>query len=469
MRLFKFTALLITALCFIACDNTTDTIGSTITNRVDNLTITDAEFDVTTQSLAAGSVLSKNSTGIIGKLKDPETGTYLTGDYMAQLGVLSSFSLDTLQYIRDAYNGEIMSDSCFIRVTYSKWYGDSLAPMKVTAYEMSKPMPEANYYSDYDAFQAGYVSEDNFHADATYDLTNTGKTFKIYLNKPYTKDGKTYKNYGTYIMNTFVEHPEYFKSNYAFLHNVCPGFYLKYQGGVGSIAKISDTELRFFWKRQKTFTKSDGVTDSIVVETGYNNFNGTEETMQINKVSYDQDKIDALVEDGSCTYLKSPAGIFTVATLPVEEVMKGHENDTLTTATIAFEKINDSTNSEYNFDAPSTVLMVPLDSLQSFFENGNKNDNRTSYTTTYSSKSNASYTYQNISNLITNMYKNKGKTNDWNKVVLIPVSLKTATIDGSSVVTKVNHDMGLTSTRLVRGTTASPIKLKVIYSRFKDN
>ena len=67
------------------------------------------------------------------------------------------------------------------------------------------------------------------------------------------------------------------------------------------------------------------------------------------------------------------------------------------------------------------------------------------------------------------MYKNKGKTNDWNKVVLIPVSLKTATIDGSTVVTKVNHDMGLSSTRLVRGTTASPIKLKVIYSRFKDS
>ncbi len=469
MRLFKFTALLITALCFIACDDTTDTIGSTITNKVDNLTITDAEYDVTTQSLAAGSVLSKNSTGIIGKLKDPETGTYLTGDYMTQLGVLSSFSLDTLQYIRDAYNGEILADSSFILVSYSKWYGDSLAPMKVTAYEMSKPMPEDNYYSDYDAFEAGYVSEDNFHADATYDLTDTNGAFKIYLNKPYTKDGKTYKNYGTYIMQTFVEHPEYFKSNYAFLHNVCPGFYLKHQGGVGNIAKVFNTSLRFYWKRQKTFTKSDGVSDSIVVVNDYNSFDGTEETMQINKVSYDQDKIDALVEDGSCTYLKSPAGIFTVATLPVEEVMKGHENDTLTTATIAFEKINDSTHSKYNFDAPSTVLMVPLDSLQSFFEHGNKNDNRTSYTVSYSSASNASYTYQNISNLLTNMYKNKGKTNDWNKVVLIPVSLKTATIDGSTVVTKVNHDMGLTSTRLVRGTTAAPIKLKVIYSRFRDN
>lgn len=149
--------------------------------------------------------------------------------------------------------------------------------------------------------------------------------------------------------------------------------------------------------------------------------------------------------------------------------MKGHENDTLNTATLAFESINNSSNNEYNFSAPSTVMMVPLDSLTSFFENGDKTNNRTSYTATYSSSSNASYTYQNISNLITTMYKNKGKSTNWNKVVLIPVTLTTATIDGTSTVTKVSHDMGLTSTRLVKGTAAAPIKLRVIYSRFKDN
>ncbi len=468
MKLFKFTALIITALCFIACDDTTDTIGSSTTNRVDNLSISEAYYDVTTQSLAAGSVLSRNSTGIIGKVKDPETGTYLTGEYMTQMGVLSSFELDTLQYIRDANNGNIESDSCYINVAYTTYYGDSLAPMKVTAYEMSKPMPEANYYSDYDAFSEGYVSKDNFHISGSYALTKSDKTFKIYLNKPYTKNGKTYKNYGSYVLNTYVEHPEYFKSNYAFLHNVCPGFYLAHEGGIGNVAKVSNTVLVCYYSTKRTLKAKDG-SDSVVVESTWQRFDGTEETMQVNKISYDKDKINTLVEDESCTYLKSPAGIFTVATLPVEEVMKGHENDTLNTATIAFECINNSSNNEYNFDAPSTVMIVPLDSLTSFFENGNKTNNRTSYTASYSSSSSASYTYQNISDMITRMYKNKGKSANWNKAVLIPVSLTTTTIDGSSTVTKVSHDMGLTSTRLVRGTAAAPIKLKVVYSRFKDN
>ena len=75
---------------------------------------------------------------------------------------------------------------------------------------------------------------------------------------------------------------------------------------------------------------------------------------------------------------------------------------------------------------------------------------------------------------------------NWNKVVLIPVTLTTTTSgtsgnysyysyyygtsssSSSTVVTKVSHDMSLTSTKLVKGTASdSPLKLQVIYSHFK--
>ena len=156
MKLFKFTAFIMAAFTLAACDDTTDTIGSTITNNVDNLTITDATFNVTTKSLAAGSVLSKSNNGIIGKVKDPELGTYLTADYMTQVAPLSSFSIDTLQYIKNANGGKIKADSCFILVSYQGTYGDTLAPMKVTAYEMTKAVPEdRNYYTNFDPMAEG--------------------------------------------------------------------------------------------------------------------------------------------------------------------------------------------------------------------------------------------------------------------------------------------------------------------------
>ncbi|MEE1358290.1 MAG: DUF4270 domain-containing protein [Segatella copri] len=471
------TVLVIAALTFAACDDTTEGIGGSITNKIDNINISNSAFNVNTKSIVAGAVLSRNNTGLIGKMKDPETGNYVKGDYMTQLSVLPTFSVDTLD-IKKANNGSIEADSCYLLVSYNASYGDTLAPMKVTAYEMTKPMTEEEeYYSNYDAFKNGWVSENNPHWSSNYNLSNTSdvKNFKIYLNKKYTKDGKTYKNYGSYILQTYAEHPKYFKTNYKFLHNVCPGFYIKNVGGTGNMAKIWNTELIFYWK--KTIKAKDGVTDSTGI--GYNRFDGTEEVLQLNKIENDTEKLEQLASQEDWTYLKSPAGIFTEVTLPIDDIMKGHEKDTLNTATISFPRLNNvDEDNPYNFATPSTILMVQKDSLQSFFEKSKLADSRTSYTASYSSTGTYknAYTFQNIANLVSAMYKNKGKGENWNKVVLVPVNVITTTQGYTTVISKINHDMSLASTRLKRGVITtdssgkktSPIQIKVIYSKFKE-
>ena len=471
------TVLVIAALTFAACDDTTEGIGGSITNKIDNINISNSAFNVTTKSIVADSVLSRNNTGLIGKMKDPETGNYVKGDYMTQLGVLPTFSVDTLD-IKKANNGSIEADSCYLLVSYNASYGDTIAPMKVTAYEMTEPMREdQEYYSNYDAFKNGWVNENNPHWSSNYNLSNTSdvKNFKIYLNKEYKKDGKTYKNYGSYILQTYAEHPKYFKTNFKFLHNVCPGFYIKNVGGTGNMAKIWNTELIFYWK--KTIKAKDGVTDSTGI--GYNRFDGTEEVLQLNKIENDTENLKKLASQEDWTYLKSPAGIFTEVTLPIDDIMKGHEKDTLNTATISFPRLNNADeDNPYNFATPSTILMVQKDSLQSFFEKSKLADSRTSYTTSYSSTGTYknAYTFQNIANLVSAMYKNKGKSENWDKVVLVPVSIITVTQGYTTVITKINHDMALASTRLKRGVITtdsngketSPIQIKVIYSKFKE-
>lgn len=480
------TVLVIAALTFAACDDTTEGIGGSITNKIDNINISDSAFNVTTKSIVADSVLSRNNTGLIGKMKDPETGNYVKGDYMTQLGVLPTFSVDTLD-IKKANNGSIEADSCYLLVSYNASYGDTIAPMKVTAYEMTEPMREdQEYYSNYDAFKNGWVNENNPHWSSNYNLSNTSdvKNFKIYLNKEYKKDGKTYKNYGSYILQTYAEHPKYFKTNFKFLHNVCPGFYIKNVGGTGNMAKIWNTELIFYWK--KTIKAKDGVTDSTGI--GYNRFDGTEEVLQLNKIENDTENLKKLASQEDWTYLKSPAGIFTEVTLPIDDIMKGHEKDTLNTATISFPRLNNADeDNPYNFATPSTILMVQKDSLQSFFEKSKLADNRTSYTASYSSTGTYknAYTFQNIANLVSAMYKNKGKGENWNKVVLVPVNVITTTQGYTTVISKINHDMSLASTRLIVGTddpnkdyttdqktgkkvASGPIRIKVIYSKFKE-
>lgn len=57
------------------------------------------------------------------------------------------------------------------------------------------------------------------------------------------------------------------------------------------------------------------------------------------------------------------------------------------------------------------------------------------------------------------------KNKDWNKVLIIPVSVVT---NSSSQIVKVTHDMSLTSTKLVGGpdNQNGPIQLSVVYSKF---
>jgi hypothetical protein len=117
-------------------------------------------------------------------------------------------------------------------------------------------------------------------------------------------------------------------------------------------------------------------------------------------------------------------------------------------------------------------------------------NNRTSYVASWSSSSSATsnaYTFNNISGIVNAMaaIDTSNRSANWNKVVLIPVTLKTTSTStsssssyyyyyygssssSSSTVTSLSHDMSLSSTRLVKGTASdSPIKLEVIYSQFK--
>ena len=398
---------------------------------------------------------------------------------MAQFSTLENYKLPEKDSIVSLQDGEVIADSCSIRLFYTDYYGDSLATMNITAYEMNEPMKEGvKYYSNFDPIAEGLIRNDGMKVNKTYTLTDLSisdedradessytPNIKINLNKPYTdKNGVTYNNYGTYIMRMYYEDPDRFKNSYNFIHEVCPGFYFKTNDGIGSMAYITVSQLNIYFRY---------LNDSTYV--GTTSFSATEEVLQTTNISNDKQNIADLANDNTCTYLKTPAGIFTEITLPVDEITENHSNDTINTAKISLTRINNNTHDEYSLSAPSTLLMIPKDSLYTFFENGDNVDYKKSFIATYSSSTNQ-YTFNNISGMITYMadIKKKGlaeKSNwlnehpDWNRVVVIPVSVTT---NSSSQIVKIVHDMSLTSTKLVGGSENpyEPIKINVIYSKF---
>jgi hypothetical protein len=470
----------ILSLALFSCDNTTDEIGSSLTNNVDHLEVATSVFNVESRSVVVDSVVSRNSTGYLGHIKDPETGAYITGDFMTQFSCLEGYSLNNIDSIasRDE-SGEIIADSCEVRLFYTKYYGDSLATMKVTAYELDRPMTEdITYYSDFDPIERGYIRENGIQKSKIYSLVNTseleekkGKDYInnicVRLNDPYTdRNGVTYNNYGTYVLRQYYAHPEYFKNSISFAHHVVPGFFFKMTGGLGSMAYVTSPQLNIYYR---LYIKNDSINNRLTL------FSGTEEVLQTTKVTNDNTMIEALASDRSCTYIKGPAGIFTELTLPVDEIHAGHENDTINTAKIVLTRINNSLHSDYVLPAPQRLLMLEKDSLTSFFEKGKVANYKQSFLTSYSTSDNT-YSFNNIGALISAMYASKeaglrsdpdwlAKHPNWNKVLLVPVTATYTTYNYTTLLIDVSNDMSLTSARLVGGDTK--LQMSVIYSKFQ--
>ena len=89
MKTIIYTVIAIMSCITIAsCDDTTDSIGNSLTDNMDMLKVTTDTFNVATRSIVADSVLSRSTTGYLGKIRDIETGNYITGDFMAQFSTL---------------------------------------------------------------------------------------------------------------------------------------------------------------------------------------------------------------------------------------------------------------------------------------------------------------------------------------------------------------------------------------------
>ena len=132
-------------------------------------------------------------------------------------------------------------------------------------------------------------------------------------------------------------------------------------------------------------------------------------------------------------------------------------------------RANNSTQSKNALDAATNVLLLPVDSVDSFFKQDILMDNKTSFLASLVANT---YTFDNIANVINVMRKADRTKPNWDKLVIVPVTVTTVTRQNQSggketVITKIVHNMSLTSTKLLKGTgvQGSPIKLSVIYTK----
>ena len=215
----------------VACDETTDTFGTTIMPDHDAISTSTASYRISTRTQKSDSVLANTSTCYLGCVVDPETRAKTTCDFLAQFHVQEKFQLPAREKMLLDNNSEIIIDSCDIRIYFDNYYGDSLTSMKLMVQELdtTKVMEEGmKYYTNLDP--NNYVSA---NSNVKFSMTYAIKDFM----RPSTEtDGTTYyrsirvpltPEYGKFLVEKFYENPEFYKNSYMFIHHVCPGFYFK--------------------------------------------------------------------------------------------------------------------------------------------------------------------------------------------------------------------------------------------------
>lgn len=466
-----------------ACDDDTGTIG--IYPETDGLTHSHAIVNVATRSIGLGAVRTASDINYLGDIIDPETETRIRSEFAAQFHTFENYKFPeksqmfpvdtTLAIPEDHSQDSVFCDSVEIRLYFENYYGDGDNPMKLEVYPLSKHnilSEDSVYYSDIDLtkyIDAGtkpiatkvFAPNDYTLSDSELNSSTHSNNIRIVLpNK-----------WGTQLMQAYYENPDNFKDSYSFIRNVCPGFYFKLKSGSGNMISVDVGTINVY------FTYYDKVRPDSTL-SGMARFASTPEVIQSTR--FVNDDLQQLIDDENCTYLKTPAGIGTEVTLPVKEIMAGHEKDSLSKARLILTRYNKKEDN-YTLGTPGHVLLVRKQDMKSFFENKQVSNSLTSYTTAFDATYNT-YTFENICRLVSYIQAEKkegmrsenlsesqweAKYPEWNKCVVIPVKRSTTQDSyGNVYETSVTHDMDMNSVRLIGGKNA-PLQMQVIYSRFK--
>lgn len=444
-------ALAATLLCLTSCDDETSSFGVDMMPTADFVNNYYKTYDVKTQSYAVGdAVLARTNMSYFGRFTDPETGTTVKSDFLAQFHCDENF----------AFPDKITNDECTnfeLKLFVDKFVGDSLATFKLSVYELDKPLdPNADYYTN--------INPEDYYDTSSEPLTTKWFTLSDRTIEDSERWGSNYYHnikvslpteLGTKIIEDYRNNPEHFANTSAWTNSGNPcskGLYFKLEQGDGAMAYIYLVQMNMYFRYYDEGYKKDTL--------GLCELAATEEVVEATR--FENTNLENLLADTGSTYLKCPAGIFTMATIPAEQI---NSQDTINSAKLTFTRYNDLVQSSFKLDIPKTILLVRLDDyLNGFFENYQVSDNQTSYITTFNRNTNT-YTFNNVARLVTKMVqekKNGTATENWNKVLLIPVE---TTYDTGNNLIKLNHDFSMSCARLVGGENDF-VNLEVIYSSF---
>ena len=329
----KYLLIALLTLSVVACDDNSGALGLGMFPGSDqNINGQSTTFQVTTQSEIAEDVFAKTSIGYIGRFTDPNFGFY-EASFLSQFHCIENFTFPPVcdpenEADRDNPNAIMVSNEIYrteLVLNYTSYFGDSIAPSRMSIYQLDKNIDkEAAYFTNIDPLD--FYNPNDLIGRKAYTAVNHALSDSL-------------RGLDTYVPSIVITLPQSLgqsildksreceKNNEEFapyFMEMMKGIYVKNDYGDGTILYIDQIELNIIYEcyirntdTGEIYKMHDEKTDS----TGYSyrTFAATKEIIQANSFKSDEPLIQQKVAETEWTYLKSPAGIYTQATLPLAE------------------------------------------------------------------------------------------------------------------------------------------------------
>ena len=484
---FKTCLLVLIIACCASCDDSTDFIGSSVVEGPDHIEAYRATFYPSSVTIKADTIFTRSSTAYIGKYTHPDFGSF-ESSFMAQFNVTEAYEIPSLgsfvptggrrefDLVENVNDRSFTPKRFYIGGLYTSYFGDSSAVGRINVYQLNQDL-----YNDDDIYYSDIEPADFYDSE---DLL--GSSFYSPINLSIPEEDRE-NNYLYITVDLPVEKGEEImdlynrckKNNQSFRNAFLKefkGIYAQQIQGDGAMLYLDQVRLYFLFDRYEL--DEDGKpmeavnhTDSVV-ETSFS-FSTTKEVVQVNK--FRNNTPESIIQEDTCTYLKSPAGLFTQVRIPLKAISDSimAKGDSLNAVSVTF--FTDSLREDESGILGPDYLLLIRDTAtiggvfhnyqKAFFADNQLPDSRTTYLATAGPKG---YSFNDIRYLISDAieeYKAVGEIPEYLNVLLIPVS---TTTDGSSTV-GVNHNLTPAYARLLGGKDASRkrIKLNVYYCRYR--
>ncbi len=385
INLSAISAATICAAAFLTgCKDTSEDIGSSLVTDSSEVVIEDG-YKVAGRVVTNTKVQSRTITEILGVI-DAEGYGKFSSDFVTQF--MPAQNIASAEVTVD----DIDSLNLVLTMPAGAFVGDSVAPMGLEVFRLTKPLPYP-IYSDFDPEAARCFDPSNPIASKIYAVNALGQTDSVKALSYRQVSVKLPLSLGKELFALYRENPSAYASPTAFAEHFA-GIYVRNSYGSGRVTRFESVVMRMHYHTMST----DDEGKEIKVPHAGTYYAVTPVVITNNNIDYAMaESLDSRIAAGEAVVV-APAGRDVELTFPLLDVIQSYNEKSGGMAVINSLSMTipaEVIENDYGIAPPPRLLMLLSKNKDKFFANNEITDDVTSFVASYDS-SNKCYTFSGL-------------------------------------------------------------------------